>query len=304
MTTQVRSDGRLAQAAAAFRRGNRDEARKLICAVLDDDAHNLQAWAWAYEIAAKPEERIHCLEQILAIDPTHDAARRQLAQLRVDAPDAGKKSESSPLDLLWAPLAWVLQLSPATIVVSLVLVLLVGGFIYFRLNTDFFGLASPDFDSLAISDSYEEIAADNMYWQVTFERPGTSSFAGTVRHVSLIRENRFPILTHDILVTSGEFADPNTVRVSVVNHHFTWYSSDTPNPEGTINLLHTVPANEEIYQQLLGIRSWDEVQIQGREILIIRVYDQEGGYKGEWHDTGCNTLLVESVRFVDGEASE
>jgi ribosomal protein L14E/L6E/L27E len=59
------------------------------------------------------------------------------------------------------------------------------------------------------------------------------------------------------LVTSGEFADPSVVGVSAVDHHFTRFSSATSHPEGRINLPHTVPANEEIYQQLLAIRSWN-----------------------------------------------
>jgi hypothetical protein len=300
----VSQPARLTQAAAALRRGDRDEARKLICAVLGEDARNLEAWAWAYEIASTAKERVHCLEQMLAIDPTHVAARRQLEQLRDDVPDDGEKRVPGGLRLLLTPLAWLLQVSPAAVAVGLLVVIMVGAFIYLRVNTDFFGLARPDFDALTISDSYEEIAADDMQWRVTFEKAETSESAGIVRHVSPIREGRLPILTHDVLVTSGEYADPDIVRVSVVNHRFTWHSSASARPKGRINLLHTVPADEEVYRQLLEIRSWDQVVIEGREILKIRVYDRDGELRGEWHDTGCNTLLVESVRIVDEETGD
>ncbi len=106
------------------------------------------------------------------------------------------------------------------------------------------------------------------------------------------------ILTHDILVTSGEYADPAVVKTSVANHRFRWHSTGTTRPKGAINLLHTVPANEEIYRQLLQIHAQDEVIITGREILTIEAYDQDGNYLGEWHDTGCNTLLVNSVTVL------
>ena len=110
--------------------------------------------------------------------------------------------------------------------------------------------------------------------------------------------SRLRILTHDILVTSGDYADPNIVSTSVFDHHFRWRSSSTAHPSGRTNLLHTVPANEEIYHQLLNIRSWDEVVITGREVLVIRIYDQDDNYLGDWRDTGCNTLLVKSVSIV------
>ncbi|MGB3903380.1 MAG: hypothetical protein WBB22_00510, partial [Anaerolineae bacterium] len=107
-----------------------------------------------------------------------------------------------------------------------------------------------------------------------------------------------PILTHDVLVTSGEYADPDVVTTSVTNHSFTWRSSSTAEPRGAINLLHTVPANEEVYGQLRQIQSWDEVVITGREILRIDALDADGGYLGDWQDAGCNALLVQSVTIV------
>ncbi len=74
----------------------------------------------------------------------------------------------------------------------------------------------------------------------------------------------------------------------------------TRNPSGRINLLHTVPATEEVYRQLLEVRTWDEVVITGREILTINRLDENGKYLGDWRDSGCNTLLVQSVT-IGGE---
>jgi hypothetical protein len=48
---------------------------------------------------------------------------------------------------------------------------------------------------------------------------------------------RLRILTHDILVTSGDYAEPDVVSTSVFCHLFTWRSSSTVHPSGRINYL-------------------------------------------------------------------
>lgn len=314
--TQADHD-RLTLAAEALHQGDRVRARQLVHQVLAEDPRNVRAWSWACEVAATWEERVHCLERILEIDPDHEPARRYLARLKGQTAEGGALTSTAPpsslagnpfprgqtrlgvLNLLLSPFSWFLGTSPTALLLVVVALVVVGGIVYFRANTTFFGLAKLDFDTLTISDSYEEIAADDGYWQVTFEGQGTSEFAGVVRYVSPYRDDRVRILTHDVLVTSGDFADPEIVSTSVFNHRFRWQSSSRERPAGTINLLHTVPANEEIYRQLLEIRTWDQVVVTGREILTIRAYDGDGDFIGSWQDTGCNTLLVESVRWVE-----
>lgn len=308
---------RLTLAVKALHRGDRVRARQLVHQALTEDPRNVRAWTWACELAATWEERVYCLERILEVDPAHEPARRYLARLEGQAAEGGALTSMAPpsspadnlppkgrarqgvLNLLLSPFSWLLGTSPTTLLLVVVALAVVGGIVYFRANTTFFGLAKLDFDTLTISDSYEEIAADGGYWQVTFEGQGTSEFAGVVRHVSPFRDDRVCILTHDVLVTSGDFADPDIVSTSVFNHHFRWQSLGVQKPAGAINLLHTVPANEEVYRQLLEIRTWEQVVVAGREILTIKAYDGDGDFIGSWQDTGCNTLLVESVRWVE-----
>lgn len=299
----LRGRDRLSVAIAAIREGDRIRARELVYAILEDEPCNLTAWSWACEIASTHEERVYCLKKILEIDPSHKVARRYLVQLQADTsvsvagdvPAGKKKTRGGIAGLLFAPVSWLLQASPTTLGAIALLLAILCGVIYYRSNTSFFGLAALDFDTLTITDSYERISTDGIYWEVGFEGGGTSEFAGVVRHVLPIREDGMRILTHDVLVASGEYADPEIVGVSVVNHRFNWWSSSTEKPSGRINLLHTVPASEEVYRQLLEIRAWNEVAITGREIRVIRAYYEDGEYIGDWRDTGCNTLLVESV---------
>ncbi len=303
---------RLTQVVAALRQGDNAHARRLIISILKDNPRSEQAWAWACQVAVRHDERIHCLKQLLEINPNHDGARRYLEQLQAGSSTARSDSaavESSPcardavpgtgvVNLLLAPLGCLLQASPIYLLATLLALLLVGGYIYYNANSDFLGLAGPDFGSLTFSETREQIEAGDLYWKVIFERPGDSQFSGLVRHASPIRVDRMRVLTHDILVTSGEYADPSIVRTSVADHHFYWRSTSTAHPEGSINLLHTVPANEVVYRQLLQVRPGDDVTITGREILRLEAFDKDGEYLGEWHDTGCNTLLVNSVSIT------
>jgi hypothetical protein len=221
------------------------------------------------------------------------------ASVAEDAPVGKKKPRLGIAGLLFVPVSWLLQASPMALGIGVLALAILCGVIYFRSNTDFFGLAGLDFDALTISDSYERISTDGMYWTIDFEGGGTAEFAGIVRHTSSIREDGLRILTHDVLVTSGDYADPQVVGVSVLNHRFNWWSSGTERPSGRINLLHTIPASEEVYRRLLEIRMWDEVVVTGREIRVIKAYYEDGEYVSDWRDSGCNTLLVESPSFVE-----
>ena len=135
-------------------------------------------------------------------------------------------------------------------------------------------------------------------WTIQYEKKTSSQFRGTVRHTSPIRLNEIPLLTHDILVTSGDYANPELVITNVANHRFRWQALTDERPTGKINLLHTVPKDESIYQQLLSIKSNDTVIITGWEILRIDALDSTEKPVLWWQDDGCNTLLVDGVEVI------
>lgn len=156
----------------------------------------------------------------------------------------------------------------------------------------------PDYQSWYIDSTYETIQdQEGRLWEIRYESQGPSTFTGLVRHASPIRESNFPLLSHDILVTSGDFSNPDIVRTSVSNHRFAWFSPDARFPKGNINLLHTLPENDEIYRQLSQVKKGQQVIISGREILDIRLVTADGRSRYTWSDSGCNTLLVTSIEF-------
>lgn len=155
------------------------------------------------------------------------------------------------------------------------------------------------YDEMIVTDGFHQIGFPNgQSWNLSYEANHDRYFSGSIRHTSPIQETAFALLTFDILVTSGDFADPDLVQTSVSNHHFSWRAPNLSHAEGSINLLHTVPMNEEINQQLASIQNGDTVIIKGWDILRIEGYDEQGNYIGYWQDSGCNTTLVTEVIVV------
>ncbi|MEJ5201790.1 MAG: hypothetical protein WHV66_06105 [Anaerolineales bacterium] len=157
----------------------------------------------------------------------------------------------------------------------------------------------PDFEHWQINRSFTSVKVpEGEAWKIAYEFNQNSTFEGLVRHITEIHEGDYPLLSHDILVTSGDFSDGDKVVATVSDHRFFWYSPRMTNPKGKINLLHTVPLNAEIYQSLSHIKTGQTVRIQGKEILSIEHFDANGTWLGSWYDTGCNTLLVVSVEIL------
>ena len=199
-------------------------------------------------------------------------------------------------DILFFPIGCLIQ-------TPLLLLILVGGAlaVYYLFQGGAlisFGGVRPNFKDYQINENYTHIQrGDGDYWTISYEKPTYSSFSGIVRYTTEDHEKDFPLLTHDILVTSGDFANPDIVHTDVYEHHFTWSSPKSEHPQGAINLLHTVPLNEDIYQQLLQVKDGEQVTISGPEILRIDAYKPDGALIGWWQDSGCNSMVVTTVQI-------
>jgi hypothetical protein len=75
------SDYLLDQAIEAINSGNKQSGRWLLTDLLNDDPYHEEAWLWLALVVDTREERIQCLEQVLAINPYNEDARRELAML-------------------------------------------------------------------------------------------------------------------------------------------------------------------------------------------------------------------------------
>jgi hypothetical protein len=189
------------------------------------------------------------------------------------------------------------QLLPVILFALVGLVIIVFIFLNREKVTPFLtGKMINNFDEIQVSDGFHTIHLENgQTWKLTYEESHDTVFSGLVRHSSAIKESKFAILTRDILVTTDDFANPELVSTRVANHKFVWISLNSNAPSGKLNLLHTLPMNEDVNQLLDSIRSGDIVTIKGWEVDRIEGWDQDGKYVGYWQDFGCNTTLVTEV---------
>jgi hypothetical protein len=203
-------------------------------------------------------------------------------------------------DLLFTPIGCLLQASPVIIFILVALAYFAWDYVYNNVNINLFGVGAHDYQRLTIDSGFynlQDPSQDN--WKIEYDYTSDSTFSGLIRHISPIRLSQFPMLTHDILVTSGDFAAPSIVTTDVTSHHFIWYSPRKSSLDRKINLLHTVQLNLTIYQQLLQIQDGFKVKITGREILRINAYNPEGKRIDWWEDNGCNSILVKSVTILN-----
>jgi tetratricopeptide (TPR) repeat protein len=71
----------LTQGIQALKNGQREEARKLLMKVLEQEEDNERAWLWLSGAVDSDEDRRICLENVLTLNPNNDAARKGLAKL-------------------------------------------------------------------------------------------------------------------------------------------------------------------------------------------------------------------------------
>jgi tetratricopeptide (TPR) repeat protein len=67
---------------AAAQAGKRAEARELLLRVVQIDEENGEVWLWLSRVVTTLEDREVCLENVLALDPTNEGARRGLTEVR------------------------------------------------------------------------------------------------------------------------------------------------------------------------------------------------------------------------------
>jgi Bacterial PH domain len=66
------------QGVQAYKSGNREAARKLLIAAVRQYPESEQAWGWMFNVCNTDQERIHCLNQVLRINPSNEKAKQLL----------------------------------------------------------------------------------------------------------------------------------------------------------------------------------------------------------------------------------
>jgi hypothetical protein len=76
------ADERLKTGMAALRKGDKRAARRIFGEIVRDDADNVAAWWFLAAAIDEPEQRIHCVKQVLRLRPDHVEAGQLLQSLQ------------------------------------------------------------------------------------------------------------------------------------------------------------------------------------------------------------------------------
>ena len=90
-----RLDSLLKEGIAAARAGQAAQARACLLPVVQADGRNVQAWYWLSRVVESLEEREICLENVLALDPSHAAIQSELSTLRAQEAQAQESTWSA-----------------------------------------------------------------------------------------------------------------------------------------------------------------------------------------------------------------
>ncbi len=88
------TDQQVQQAVNAFRAGRREEARSMLLAIVEEDELNEKAWLYLSALVDTLEEQQICLENVLAINPDNEKARKGLE--KVNQQIAAQQSPGAP----------------------------------------------------------------------------------------------------------------------------------------------------------------------------------------------------------------
>jgi len=76
-------DDLIQQGVNAFKSGDHETARKLLINAVKQYPDNERAWGWMYNVCRNDKERIHCLKQVVRINPKNEKANQLLNELTV-----------------------------------------------------------------------------------------------------------------------------------------------------------------------------------------------------------------------------
>jgi hypothetical protein len=148
-------------------------------------------------------------------------------------------------------------------------------------------------EQLTFGSSIDTIGYDGVQYTATWSDPQT--FSGTVQWTGRASASSIPFLTHEVLVTTGDYSDPAIVHIKPVeDHHTTWTFPPGRNLQGTIFIVHCIPATPAIYDALDAVRVGETVEIEG-DVAKGQIQSSRGGAWGTSNPTHP-TVFVRDVR--------
>lgn len=104
------------------------------------------------------------------------------------------------------------------------------------------------------------------------------SFAGQVRDIARARFRDVPMITHDVVVTTGDFSDPARVSCSPLHNGSIVWRSEV-RPQGELHVLHVLPASEAAFEALVELEPGAEVTLVGHEEADNKIEGSDGSWQ-------------------------
>lgn len=80
----------------AFKSGDRKKARIYLLRAVREEPNNEHAWGWLSNTAETNDEKIHCLQQVVKINPQNTSAQKLLSELEISQIPTSKKPLNAP----------------------------------------------------------------------------------------------------------------------------------------------------------------------------------------------------------------
>ena len=88
-------DELLQRGIAAARAGQAEEARQWLAQAIKVDPQNETAWLWMSSVVQTNEQRVYCLQQVLAINPHNELALKGMQALGAQPTSEAAESQAS-----------------------------------------------------------------------------------------------------------------------------------------------------------------------------------------------------------------
>lgn len=123
-------------------------------------------------------------------------------------------------------------------------------------------------DSTIISVDHEQVEHEGLVYTAQWGEP--TEYQGDLRVLSRAYHRAAPFITHEAVVTTGQFSNPEIVNVSPIRQGSMVWTAKVQ-PQGTLIVLHFIPANHEVLASLQSLDSGDRAILEGREIVDQRL---------------------------------
>jgi len=281
-------DDLLAQGIAAVKVGNRQEARRLLDAATRETPNDERAWGWFYNVCENDGERIHCLRELLRINPNNETALKKLNEiinsdplfisqtpnvtvniLPVLAPKKGEKKGLATWEKILLPVLIVIAMMAVCSLIFVIFKPEVNN-AYEQIKADIYGTPTPTFRVLPIGSN---LTYQN--WSIHVDRIEILpwiDFAG----VDYPKNGRYALLHLSVTNTGDSTAYFIPYIETSIMDGKTYYMCDYVLTSEEEVLLHVPPQDEIAPHQTVPLLGVYDISLKS-DAYFLNVISANGG---------------------------